>query len=233
MAFAAVVPGGADRRRGRTGGPRAATPTPAWVFADRDAGQLGELGEFVVGVGVEHAATGDDQRAFGGADGLGGTADVLVVGVRAADPPFALGKELLGHVEGFGLDVLGQRNRDRAGLGRVGEDTEAVVERGEQLLGPGDAVEKLRQRPEGVIDGDVVGVGLFELLQHGVGGAGREVSLGSSRTGSRFVVASAAPVSRFEEPGPIEVLIAKVWRRRVWRAKPTAWWDWACSLRPW
>ena len=142
--------------------------------AHRDAGQLGELREFLVGVGVEHAAAGDDQRALGGADRLGGAADVLVVGVGAADPPFAFGQEFLGHVEGLGLDVLGQRDGDRAGLGRVGEDAQAVVERGEQLLGPGDAVEELRQRPEGVVDGDVVGVGLFELLQHGVGGTGGE-----------------------------------------------------------
>ncbi len=45
-----------------------------------------------------------------------------------------------------------------------------------------------------------------------------KVSDGSNSTGSRLVVASAAPVSRFEDPGPIEVLIANVWRRRVCRA---------------
>ena len=186
--------------------------------ADRDAGQLGELRQFLVGVGVQHAAAGDDQRALRGPDRLGGAADVLVVGVRAADPPFALGQEFLGHVEGFGLDVLGQRDGHGAGLGRIGQDAQAVVERREQLFRPGDPVKELGQRPEGVVDGDVVGVGLFELLQHRVAARVANVSLGSSSTGSRLVVASAAPVSRFEEPGPIEVLIAKVWRRRVWRA---------------
>ncbi len=142
--------------------------------AHRDAGQLDEPGEFLVGVGVEHAAAGDDQRALRGADRVGGAADVLVVGVGAADPPFAFGEEFLGHVEGLGLDVLGQRDGDRAGLGRVRQDAQSVVERGEQLLGPGDPVEELGQRPEGVVDGDVVGVGLLELLQHGVRGPGGE-----------------------------------------------------------
>ena len=51
--------------------------------------QPGELGEFLVGEGVEDAAAGDDQRPFRGADGLGGAADLVVVGFGAANPPFA------------------------------------------------------------------------------------------------------------------------------------------------
>ena len=41
------------------------------------------------------------------------------------------------------------------------------------------------------------------------------VSLGSSRTGSRFAVAVAAPVSMFDEPGPIEAVHASVASRRL------------------
>jgi hypothetical protein len=41
------------------------------------------------------------------------------------------------------------------------------------------------------------------------------VSDGSSRTGSRFVVAVAAPVSMFVEPGPIDAVQASVAVRRV------------------
>ena len=165
--------GGADRAEGELVVPGQDADAGLGV-AHRDAGQLGELREFLVGVGVEDAAAGDDQRALRGADGLGGAADVLVVGVGAADPPLALGQELLGHVEGLGLDVLRQRDGDGAGLGRVRQDAQAVVERGEQLLGPGDPVKELGQRPERVVDGDVVGVGLLELLQHRVRGAGGE-----------------------------------------------------------
>ena len=61
----------------------------------------------IAGGGVEDATAGDDQRALCGPDRFGGAADVLVVGVGAADAPLPFGQEFLGHVKGFGLDVLG------------------------------------------------------------------------------------------------------------------------------
>ena len=42
-----------------------------------------------------------------------------------------------------------------------------------------------------------------------------KVSLGSSSTGSRLVVAVAAPVSMFVEPGPIDAVQASVARPRL------------------
>jgi hypothetical protein len=44
------------------------------------------------------------------------------------------------------------------------------------------------------------------------------MSLGSSNTGIRFVVARAAPVSMFDEPGPIEAVHAKACNRSRMRA---------------
>jgi hypothetical protein len=44
------------------------------------------------------------------------------------------------------------------------------------------------------------------------------MSPGSSRTGRRLIVASAAPVTMFVAPGPIEVVHAKVDRRLRMRA---------------
>ena len=44
------------------------------------------------------------------------------------------------------------------------------------------------------------------------------VSAGSSRTGSRLIVASAAPVTMFVAPGPTLVLHASACRRLRWRA---------------
>ena len=61
--------------------------------------------------------------------------------------------------------------------------------------------------------------------------AGREVSPGSSSTGSRLIVASAAPVTMFVAPGPIDVVHANVPSRLRWRAKPAAMCTIACSLR--
>jgi hypothetical protein len=48
------------------------------------------------------------------------------------------------------------------------------------------------------------------------------VSAGRSRTGSRFTVAVAAPVSMFVAPGPIEAVHASVCSRRAAFAYPIA-----------
>src|SRR6185436_83421 len=56
-------------------------------------------------------------------------------------------------------------------------------------------------------------------------------SLGSSSTGSRFTVASAAPVSMFDEPGPIEAVQAQVVSRLRCRAYAAAACTMPCSLR--
>ncbi len=60
-----------------------------------------------------------------------------------------------------------------------------------------------------------------------------KMSLASSSTGSRLMVASAAPVSMFDEPGPTDAVTANVSSRSFCRAYPTAMCTIACSLRPW
>ena len=57
------------------------------------------------------------------------------------------------------------------------------------------------------------------------------MSPGSSSTGSRLIVASAAPVIMFVAPGPIELVQTIARRRLAILAKPTAVWTIACSLR--
>ena len=59
------------------------------------------------------------------------------------------------------------------------------------------------------------------------------VSPGSSSTGSRLTVASAAPVTMFSAPGPIEEVTASVACRRLCLANAVAACTRACSLRPW
>ena len=56
-------------------------------------------------------------------------------------------------------------------------------------------------------------------------------SLGSSSTGMRLMVASAAPVTMLVEPGPIEAVQAIACSRFRIRAKPTEACTMACSLR--
>ncbi len=58
------------------------------------------------------------------------------------------------------------------------------------------------------------------------------MSAGSRSTGSRLMVAPAAPVTRLVAPGPIEVTQAMVRSRLLILAKPAAAWTIACSFRP-
>ncbi len=58
-------------------------------------------------------------------------------------------------------------------------------------------------------------------------------SPGSSSTGSRLIVAPAAPVTMLVAPGPTEVVQANVDSRSVIRAYAAAVCTIACSLRHW
>ena len=51
------------------------------------------------------------------------------------------------------------------------------------------------------------------------------------RTGRRLVVAVAAPVTMFSEPGPIDAVVIQVCRRFVVLANAAAAWTAPCSLR--
>ena len=82
-------------------------------------------------------------------DQVGGARQRLGLGRRAAHVPHARLEERLGPVEGLGLHVLRQRERDRAGLGRVGQHPHRLERGRDELLGPLDAVEEARHRPEG------------------------------------------------------------------------------------
>jgi hypothetical protein len=59
------------------------------------------------------------------------------------------------------------------------------------------------------------------------------MSPGSSSTGSRLIVASAAPVTMLVDPGPTDAVQASVDMRLRIRAKPLAACTMPCSLRAW
>ena len=156
-------------------------PLPAMVSSTGMPAEPGEGLQLRGGVGVDDAATGDDDRLARARRAAGrrpATSSGSAIG--PADHPVALGEELGREVERVALDVLGQRQHHGAGVHRVGQHPHRVRQRGEQLLGPVDAVEEPRDRPERVVDG---GVGLdrvLQLLQHralpagGVGVAGQQ-----------------------------------------------------------
>ena len=103
--------------------------------------------------------------------------------------------------------------------------TRIALEQGRgQLLGAVDLVEVLRQRAEGVVDGDVAGPRQLELLEHGGGGARREGARGQQqhrqavdggqRRAGEHVRRARADRGR-AHPGLEAVLLAGVGDRRV------------------
>jgi hypothetical protein len=144
---------------------------------DGNASRFGELLDCGAGVRIVHAATGDEQRALGGAQQRGGRAELFRPGRRSRHLIYALGKKMDRTVEGLGLHVLGQSDRDGTGLGRIREHAHGLGHGGEDLFRPVDAVPVARDRLEAVVDAGVLRAGVLELLQHGRGPAvGEDVS---------------------------------------------------------
>ena len=97
--------------------------------------------------------------------------------------PHALGEELDRPVVGLGLNVLGQGDRDGAGLGRVCQHAHTGQQRRDQLLGTVDTVEEAGHGAESVVDGDVQRHRVLELLEDRVRDAGRELVGGEDEDG--------------------------------------------------
>jgi hypothetical protein len=74
-------------------------------------------------------------------------------------------------VERLRLHVLGQRERHRAAVRRVGQYPRDLRQRRQQLLGPGDPVEVAAHGPERVVDRRRAVAEVLHLLQHRVGRA--------------------------------------------------------------
>ena len=91
--------------------------------------------------------------------------DLSGSGCGAGDP-VPPGQEPGREIVGVGLDVLRQRDHHGTGVNRVGEHPHGGGQRGEQLLGPGNAVEEAADRPERVVDGHVRLQRVLQLLQH-------------------------------------------------------------------
>ena len=90
-------------------------------FAHRNARLRGELSERLVRLAVEHAAAGNDQRLLARANPFDGAAKHRSLGRRPRNLPDAILEQLDRVIEGFGLHILRQRERDGARLGRRGE----------------------------------------------------------------------------------------------------------------
>ena len=134
---------------------------------------------------------------------LGGARQLLGLGDGPADAPDALVEQLLGPVEGLGLHVLRERERHRAGLGGVGQHAHRAQQRRRELLGALDPVPVARDRLERVVDATRRRTsGPRVPAAPSPDARVAKTSPGSSSTGRRLIVASAAPVTMFVAPGP-------------------------------
>ena len=92
----------------------------------------------------------------------------------AVDRPDTRLQELGAPLERLGLHILGERDRDRPGIRRVGEHAHGLERSRVQLLGSLDAIEEPRHRPKAVVDRHRRVVDDLELLEHRVRGAAGE-----------------------------------------------------------
>ena len=147
----------------------------------RDAGRRRKSTQLRRGLGVDRAASTDEQGALGGANRGHRPLEGGSFGRGTAHVPDTLVEELQRPVVGLGLHVL--RQRDGAGFRRVGEDTHGTQQGGNQLLGSIDAIEEARHRAERVVDGDIQRRGILKLLQNRIGDTGGELVGGEDEDG--------------------------------------------------
>jgi hypothetical protein len=98
-------------------------------LAHGDAEALGKGSQGVRGAAILDAAAHDDKGALGAAEQLGGPRDEFGFDGGPPDAPHPLFEHHRGPTEGFGLHVLGQRQRHRARLGGVGEHAHGFGQR--------------------------------------------------------------------------------------------------------
>jgi len=143
-------------------------------LGDRDPAAIDERAQRVGRAAVDDPAARDDERPARGVDELDRPTERGGVRRAPLDVPHALREELVRDVECLGLHVLRQRQRDRSGLGLVGENAHRVQRGGDDLLGPRDAVPVLRHGLQRVVHGHVAARWDLELLQHRIRPARRE-----------------------------------------------------------
>ena len=127
-------------------------------FAHRNAGLFGESAQRLGRLAVDHAATGDDQRALARADPFCRALQRRPIGTVARNSPDPLRKKRFRVVIRFCLHVLRQAHRHRPGLHRVGQHAHRRRQGSHQLVRSIDAVPVATERLEAVVDGDVLGV---------------------------------------------------------------------------
>ena len=137
-------------------------------LAEGDVEPFGEDPELIVRAGIPHPAPAEEQ----GPARESHQCRCLEQRIRfrrtalERDDPFL--EEGFRIIPGLPFRILGHRDADRAGVGRVGQHPEGIEQGAHQLLRPLDPVEVPADGPEGVVGGDLRGKWMFDLLEHRV-----------------------------------------------------------------
>ena len=137
----------------------------------RDSPPLGEIGELGDGTRVVDAASGDDERSFGGRQHPDRADHIPLIWSRSTNVVELLVEERGRKVISLALDVLGESEENGPAIGRVEHDGERLWERPDDLLGGDDPIPVPRDRLERITHRQRRIVEVFDLLEDGVGDA--------------------------------------------------------------
>ena len=145
----------------------------------RDVERLAELHHGLAGLGVTHAAAGDEHRLLGSLDQLDRLIDLIVVRNAARNVVDTLLEEVVRIFKALALYVLRHGDDRGAAVCGVGQHAHRVDQRAHQLLRTRNAVPVLGNRLEAVGSGHGQVVRNLELLEYrvrlaGCKGVGRE-----------------------------------------------------------
>ncbi len=144
-------------------------------LSDRNACLVNETPQEIGGLGINHAATGDNQRPLAGTYPRCRLLQRIAIRAIARNMPHALVEKRLWICIRLGLHILWQRQGDSAGFSRAGQDAHNLGQRGQQLLRACNAIPVATHGLEAIIDGNILGVAGLELLQDG-----RDVAAGEN-----------------------------------------------------
>ena len=149
-------------------------PLAGLGLRDGDSAAPDEPAQHLRRLGVDDAAARDEERLLGAPDQARRAVESRSVGQRPRDVPDTHLEKTVRIVVRLGLHVLGQGQRDGAGVRLAGQDPHRGNCRGDELLRPLDPVEVPRHRDEGIVDADIAARGTFQLLKNGIGTVGGE-----------------------------------------------------------
>jgi len=135
---------------------------------------LGKLAQRLARFRVFHPAAADNYRLALTVNQRQGIRQLRRDRQAAIQTVHAFLEEVVRVIPGFALHILRQRQRDRAGFGRIGQHAHGIDTGGHQLLRAADAIPVFADGAEGVVGADAEIVALLNLLQHRIGLTGGE-----------------------------------------------------------